>query len=94
MPVSGRRSRWPPAQSSRAAGSGRYHACGVAERRSRSLDRSPFGRRCHEVHVDNLEPQASDPLHEPSEGCRIREVGPEGRRAWTYRDLAVVEFLA
>ena len=51
-------------------------------------------RRSHKVHVDNFEPQAGDPLHQPDEGRRIREFGAEGGRALANGDLAVVEFRA
>ena len=44
--------------------------------------------------MDDLEPQARDPLHLSDEGCRIREFGAEGGRALADDDLAVVEFLA
>jgi hypothetical protein len=50
--------------------------------------------RCHEVHMDNFEPQGGDSLHEACEGCGIREFGAKGRRALADGYLAVVEFAA
>jgi hypothetical protein len=38
--------------------------------------------------------EAGDPLHEPGEGCLIRQLSAKGCLAWAYGDLAVVEFCA
>ena len=66
---------------------------------ARSQERQKYGHllsaprpRCHELHMDDFEPQSGDPLHEPGQGGRIREFGTEGRRGHAYRDLAIVEF--
>jgi hypothetical protein len=53
-----------------------------------------LGPRCHELHVDDVEPQSGDPLHQPREGGRIWEFGTEGRRGRAYDDVAIVEFCA
>ena len=50
--------------------------------------------RCHEVHVDNFEPEAGDPLNEPGEGRLIGQFGAEGCPPPGYGDIAVVEFRA
>ena len=52
------------------------------------------GWRRHKTHVDDLKPEAGDPLHQPGEGSLIWEIGAKGGCAWTYRDLAVVKFRA
>jgi len=44
--------------------------------------------------VNHFEPQAVDPLHQPGEGCLIRQPGAKGGRAPAYGDFAVVEFCA
>jgi hypothetical protein len=44
--------------------------------------------------MDQFEPQAGDPLHEPGEGCLIGQLGAQGGDAQAYIDLAVVEFRA
>ena len=48
----------------------------------------------HEIQVDDLEPEAGDPLHEPGEGCLIWQLGAKGCRARAYGDRAVVKFCA
>ena len=51
-------------------------------------------RRRHDVHVDQLEPEAGDPLQEPLQGALIWQLGAERRGARAYDDLTVVEFRA
>jgi hypothetical protein len=52
-----------------------------------------FGLR-HEAHVDYVECQAVDPLHESGQSARIRQLSPEGSGARTYRELAILELCA
>jgi hypothetical protein len=52
-----------------------------------------FGLR-HETHVDYVESQAVDPLHQPGQSAPIRQFGPEGGRAGTYGYLAILELRA
>ena len=51
-------------------------------------------RRRHAVHVDDFEPEAGDPQHEPGEGCRVWQLGAKGGGARADGDLTVVEFRA
>ncbi len=46
------------------------------------------------AHLDQFEPEAGDPQHEPGEGGLVRQFGAEGCAARAYGDLAVVEFRA
>jgi hypothetical protein len=46
------------------------------------------------VHIDQLEAEAGDPLHEPVKGFLIGYLGAQGCRIRAYRDLAVIEFRA
>jgi hypothetical protein len=48
--------------------------------------------RCHEVHVDDFEPEAGDPLNEPGQGRLIGQFGAEGCHSAAYGDIAIVEF--
>jgi hypothetical protein len=49
---------------------------------------------CHEVHVDDLEPEAGDPLDEPGEGRLIGQFSAERCHPPAYGDVAVIEFRA
>ena len=55
---------------------------------------SLLGWRRHEAHIDNLKPEAADPLHEPRQGPLIWQLGMKGCRARADGDLAVIEFCA
>jgi hypothetical protein len=57
-----------------------------------TADASWRGWRGHEVHVNYLEPEAGDPLHQPHKGCLIWQLGPKGGRARADGDLAIVKF--
>lgn len=46
------------------------------------------------MHIDQLESQAGEPLHEPVEGALIWQLGSQGCGARAHADLAVVEFCA
>jgi hypothetical protein len=50
--------------------------------------------RRHEARVDDFQPQAGDPLHEPGQGGLIRQLGAKGRHIRADGDLAVIEFRA
>ena len=39
------------------------------------IDRSWGGWRCHEVHMDDDEPETDDPLDETGEGSLVGQVG-------------------
>ena len=56
--------------------------------REQSLD----GRGRHEMHIDNLKPEAGDPLQQPGEGPPIRQLGAEHRGTATHSDFTVIEF--
>src|ERR1700751_4552823 len=49
---------------------------------------------CHEAHVDHIESQAGDPLHQPGQCALIWQLRPESRPVGTYADLTVVELRA
>ena len=48
----------------------------------------------HEVHVDQLEPKAGDPLEDAVQGALVWQVSMECRDAMADDDLAVVELRA
>jgi hypothetical protein len=50
------------------------------------------GLRRDNAHIEQLEPEAGDSLHEPLQGTLIKQLGTHGGRAWADGDLAVVEF--
>ena len=54
-------------------------------------DWSAVGRRRHQMHVNDFEPQGGDPLHEADEGCSVWELGMEGCCARADGDRALVE---
>src|SRR5215831_1548593 len=49
------------------------------------------GRWRHQVHVDHLQPEAGDPLHEPGESSLIGQLSAKGRGARADGDLTVLE---
>jgi hypothetical protein len=46
---------------------------------------------CHELHADNFEPKADNPLHKPAQGGLIGQFGAEDGRALAHADRAFVE---
>lgn len=52
------------------------------------------GCRGHEVEVQYVKPETSDPLHETAQGDLIGQIGAQGRRVRADGDLTVVEFRA
>ena len=46
------------------------------------------------MHVDQLEAEAGDPLHEAGKGPLIGQLSIKGCRIRAYGDLAVIEFRA
>jgi hypothetical protein len=49
---------------------------------------------CHQVHIDDLETEADDPLDKPGKGSLVGQLRAEGGRIWACGDLAVVELRA
>jgi hypothetical protein len=46
------------------------------------------------VDADYFEVEAGDPLHKPTQGCLIWQLGAKGCRAWVSGHLTVIEFRA
>ena len=44
------------------------------------------------MQIDDFEPEAGNPLHQPGQSPLIWQLGTEGCRAWADADLAVVEY--
>jgi hypothetical protein len=57
-------------------------------------DRSWRRWRCHDLHVDDFQSKAGDPLHELGERGLVGQVGAERGCALARRDRAVVELRA
>jgi hypothetical protein len=43
----------------------------------------------HEMQIDYFKPKADDSLHQSPQGCLVRQLGAQGRRARTYGHRAV-----
>lgn len=48
----------------------------------------------HEVQVHHFKPEADDPLHKSPQGCLVRQLRAQGRRARTYGHRAVIKCCA
>ena len=59
---------------------------------TRSRGHGLFRGRRHDVHVEELEPEAGDPLHKSVQRALVGQLSTERRGVGAYGDLAVVEF--